>query len=172
METREASDALQNLDGAVTLPDGFRLHIRTESCAPPISTLTEEVQEKIKVVMSSRFTAATKALDLKRFHADRQFLGEPVYAPLNRSNVVNTIVKIIGENIPNIEAVDFTDNKMRNLDHFETLTEKAPNVKVLYLADNTVILKKEKLTQFNPMHCSSFHHLFSSPFPRFWTYPS
>jgi hypothetical protein len=37
------------------------------------------------------------ALDLRRFHADAAFLGEPVYACLNRSHVAKELVKIIAE---------------------------------------------------------------------------
>ena len=60
------------------------------------------MMDKVKLVMSSRFAAANRALDLKKFHADPQFLGEPVFAPLSRSGVFAKVAGIIGENIPQV----------------------------------------------------------------------
>lgn len=79
----------QNLDKeGAALPDGFRLTLRVEASAPPLAAINEEMVDKVKLVMSSRYVAENKALDLKKFYADRQFLGEPVYAPLARSNIM------------------------------------------------------------------------------------
>lgn len=88
--------------------------------------------------MSSRFIKESNALNLKKFHSDNAFLGEPVYAPLNRGNVMSKVVNIIGDHIPEVSAIDFSDNGIRGLDHFASLVQKAPNVKILYLADNKV----------------------------------
>ena len=85
-----------------------------------------------------RYTVATKALDLKNFHADPQFLGEPMYVPLNRSVVLNEIIKIVGDNIPEVEAIDLSENSLRSFDNLSLLTDKTPNVKLLYLAKNRV----------------------------------
>ena len=48
------------------------------------------------------------------------------------------IIKIIGDNIPQLEAIQLSHNKLRTLDGFETLTTRAPSVKILYLSDNNV----------------------------------
>lgn len=138
VETKESALALRAVDRKLVMPDGANLGLKVESSSPPQMNMSDEVLEKIKIVMSSRYTPATKALDLKQFHADNAFLGEDVYAPLNRSTVLNNIIKIIGDNIPEIEAVDLSDNRIPTLDHFSTLATRAPNVKLLYLNDNRI----------------------------------
>ena len=50
------------------------------------------------------------------------------------------IIKIIGDNIPQLEAIQLSHNKLRTLDGFETLSTRAPSVKILYLSDNNVSL--------------------------------
>ena len=37
-----------------------------------------------------------------------------------------------------MEAIQLSHNKLRTLDGFETLTTRAPSVKILYLSDNNV----------------------------------
>ena len=58
LDSREAATAVRSLNEAVKLSDGFPLTLRAEPSAPPTapSTLTDEAKEKIKLVLSSRFT--------------------------------------------------------------------------------------------------------------------
>ena len=67
-----------------------QLTLKVEPSAPPQAPtkLDDEVKEKLKLVLSSRFNLQTKALNLSKFHADPAFLGESVYLPLNRYNVM------------------------------------------------------------------------------------
>ena len=51
---------------------------------------------------------------------------------------METVIDIISENIPQIEAIELSDNKLERLDGFKRLSEKAPNVKILFLSDNKV----------------------------------
>ena len=48
------------------------------------------------------------------------------------------MIKIIGEHIPTLEALQLSHNKLRTLDGFEKLVTAAPNVKILYVSDNNV----------------------------------
>ena len=67
---------------------------------------------------------------------------------LARSQVMKEIVKIIGENISGIEALELSENKLAMLDALGQLTKSAPNVRILYLHNNLVKklhLKYEKL---------------------------
>ena len=150
-----------------------QLTLKVEPSAPPQAPtkLDDEIKEKLRLVLSSRFNVQNKALDLSKFHADPAFLGESAYLPLNRYNVmlevshipfsnvhcaqekcyvmrccsvgnlvfsVIQIIKIIGDNIPQLEAIQLSHNKLRTLDGFETLSSRAPSVKILYLSDNNV----------------------------------
>ena len=79
------------------------------------------------------------ALNLKAFHADKSFLGTAFYVPLSRYSVMRKVVEIVGGNIPNLVAVDLSENRLPALDGVVQLLEKAPHVKILYLAKNKVI---------------------------------
>jgi len=46
------------------------------------------------------------------------------------------VMSIIGENIPEVTAVDLSDNKMLNLDNMQELVKKAPNINIVHLANN------------------------------------
>jgi len=145
LDSREAANAVRNLNEAVKLSDSFPLTLKAEPSAPPQAPtkLDDGVKEKLKLVLSSRFNLQTKALDLSKFHADPAFLGESVYLPLNRYNVMLEIIKVIGDNIPQLEAMQLSHNKLRTLDGFDTLTTRAPNVKILYVGDNNISDHKE-----------------------------
>jgi hypothetical protein len=55
--------------------------------------------------MSNRFNAETGCLNLSRFHNDSAFLGQDVYVPLSRSSVMSNVVKIINENVPQVNKI-------------------------------------------------------------------
>ena len=86
--------------------------------------------------MRNRYRTDIKALDLKSFHTDNAFIGESVYAPLARSNVLYEVIQIVGKEIPDVEAIDFSRNRIPTLNHFSTLAELATNISILYLSDN------------------------------------
>ena len=70
---------------------------------------------------------------------DEGFIGDSFYAPLWRSNVLIKVMSIIGENIPEVTAVDLSDNKMLNLDNMQEHVKKAPNINIVHLANNRVL---------------------------------
>jgi len=114
------------------------LSIRVERSPPPKVMISEELLDKAKQVMSERYTLATKALDLRSFHTDPIFLREAIFAPLSRSVVLKKIIQIIEENIPEVEAIDLSDNRINVLDQFEEFFKKASNLKILYLNNNKI----------------------------------
>lgn len=75
---------------------------------------------------------------LTKFYSDDQFLGEPIYATLSRGLIMSRVVNIIAENIQDLEAIELSDNKIYSLNELSELTSRAPNVKILYLANNLV----------------------------------
>ena len=92
----------------------------------------------IKQVMGTRYRADVKALDLKSFHTDKGFIGESVYAPLNRSVVLKEVIQIIKKEIPNVEAIDFSSNRLPTLNQFSSLSEHATHLRILHLSDNRI----------------------------------
>ena len=59
-----------------------------------------------------------------------------VYAPLSRTSVMEAVVNIIGDNIPEVVAIDFSNNGLPTLAQFSALAEKATSLKVIYLTNN------------------------------------
>ena len=96
------------------------------------------VLDVIKQVMGNRYRAEVKALDLKSFHMDKGFIGESVYAPLNRSAVLKEVIQIIKKEIPNVEAIDFSSNRLPTLNQFSSLSEHATQLRILHLSDNRI----------------------------------
>ena len=85
-----------------------------------------------------RYTVETKALNLKSFHTDESFAGESFYAPLWRSNVMNKVLTVITDHIPEIRALDMSSNKLTqgSLEFFSSFKTKLGSLNLLYLADN------------------------------------
>ncbi len=80
----------------------------------------------------------TKALDLSHFHADPTFVGEPVYACLNRSAVFRKVVSVISDHKVDLAALELSDNRLAVLDCLAELAGVTPNVTVLHLSNNSV----------------------------------
>ena len=150
VESHSAASSLKLLDKKISLTHNFLMKIKVVPSPPPKHELNDEVREKIKMVMSSRYNITEKSLNMKNFHNDVQ-LCSVAYVPLARSNVMNNVIRVIGENVPNIEAIDFSENKLPSLDYFSLLEENAPNLKLLNLSNNRLndIKQVEKLRDLN-----------------------
>ena len=68
LEDAAAARALRELDKKLEMPDGFPLAITVDRSTPPNMPISDELVEKIKVVMSKRYFVANKALNLSAFH--------------------------------------------------------------------------------------------------------
>lgn len=55
------------------------------------------------------------------------------------------VTEIVGTNIPILEAIDLSENRLHGLDGVVSLLQKAPNTKLLYLARNKVLFSKRKI---------------------------
>lgn len=60
------------------------------------------------------------------------------YAPLARENVFRAVVNIIADNIPYVESIDLSANKIHNLESLKDLKSKATDLKLLNLANNRI----------------------------------
>ena len=87
----------------------------------------------------SRYRNETRALNLSDFVNDPGLVtpsGGYLYAPLSRSSVMSAVVDIICDNIPDVVAIDFSNNKLPTLEHFANLVDRADSLKIIYLANN------------------------------------
>lgn len=141
-----------NLNGkSLQLPSSGNLvsfHVKTKPNSAPTVHINDSTLEAIKRVCGSRYRAETRALDLRDFNSDPGLVipasgtGEAtglcgwVYAPLSRTSVMEAVVNIIGDNIPEVVAIDFSNNGLPTLAQFSALAEKATSLKVIYLTNN------------------------------------
>lgn len=126
---------LLNADRRFTLPDGFKMMIKVRNNIPQVQ-IDANLKEKMKLAMAKRYTAATKALDLTKFHTDVDL--KDIFCALFRPTIMLAAIDIIAENIPDLVALDLSDNKIHLLDHLKCLATKLPFLKILHMANNKV----------------------------------
>lgn len=135
MDDYKLADKLHNLDQQIQLPDGFRLGIRVHSGSPNVD-VNANMKEKMKLTMAKRYNAVNKALDLTRFHADPDL--KDLFCALFKPIILLSVMDIISENIPEIEAINLHENRIQVLSHLRKLDKKLPNLKILHLGNNKV----------------------------------
>ncbi|KAJ8916786.1 hypothetical protein NQ315_005791 [Exocentrus adspersus] len=140
----KVAEKLLNLDRQVQLPNGFRLLIRVHPGSPNVD-MSSTTKEKMKLVMAKRYNAPTKALDLTKFHADPDL--QDYFCALFKPIVFLTVVDIIAENIPELEALNLFDNKISVLSFLRKSMKKVPNLKILHMGNN----KLREITQLDSL---------------------
>ncbi|RZC37440.1 nuclear RNA export factor 1 [Asbolus verrucosus] len=129
----KVAEKLHELDRQIQMPDGFRMLIKVSNGIPNVD-VNSEMKEKIKVTMAKRYNSANKALDLTKFHADPDL--QECFCALFKPIVFLTVLEIIAENIPEIEAINLFDNKIADLSYLKKVNEKLPNLKILHVGNN------------------------------------
>lgn len=119
----------------ITTNDGIKLQIKVHPNLPYIE-IDDKLKEKMKMAMSQRYNVITRSLDMKRFHVDPELVKDDTFIPLSRPNMLATSVKLIIENVPDIQALDLSDNKLSSVDALKVLIDKTPNLKVLHIGNN------------------------------------
>nr|CAD7260445.1 unnamed protein product [Timema shepardi] len=69
VDSLSTAEELMNADKKITTKDGFRLIVKVRPGYPHVE-VDDKLKERIKLVMGKRYNAATKALDLTKFHMD------------------------------------------------------------------------------------------------------
>ncbi|KAK3601259.1 hypothetical protein CHS0354_040438 [Potamilus streckersoni] len=133
---KKCADALNALSRKITLPNGYKLVIIVVPSSPPYVPITDEDIGKLKVCMSKRYDPASKTLNLSNLNKDTDLQAQSLNLALNSPEVMSSVIKIIGDNIPELVALDVSDNNLTSLDHLAALTEKAPSVTKLNLGKN------------------------------------
>ncbi|XP_013192505.1 nuclear RNA export factor 1 [Amyelois transitella] len=122
-------------DRKIVMSDGFKLVVIVRNAAPTV-TIDAEMKEKMKTAMVKRYNAATKALDLTKFHADPEL--QDIFCALFRPMIMLAVIDIIAEHIPDLEALNLNDNKLHGMEHLKILSTKFKLLKILYLGDNRI----------------------------------
>ena len=95
----------------------------------------EEMKTAMKQAMAKRYVEQTNALDLTRFHLDSD-LVDKYYCDMTRAHIIETVLDIVAEAIPNLHALNLDNNHLRTLNKLNPA--KLPALKILYVGDNKV----------------------------------
>ncbi|XP_071441376.1 nuclear RNA export factor 1-like [Hetaerina americana] len=145
VEDHEAAQKLALADRKMTLNDGFKIQIRVHPGTPKFD-LNPALKAKVAVVMGKRYNSETRALDLTRFHLDPDLVQDS-FCALSRPNLMIAVMDIISENIPDLVALNLSENKIHTIDHLSSLSKKTPSLKILHLGRNKI----HEMTQLNSL---------------------
>ncbi|XP_075976649.1 nuclear RNA export factor small bristles [Anticarsia gemmatalis] len=129
------AEKLFNADRKIIMSDGFKLMVIVRNAVPNV-VVDADMKEKMKLTMAKRYNAATKALDLTKFHADPDL--SDIFCALFRPAIMLAAIDIIAENIPDLEALNLNDNKLHGIEHLKALANKLKSLKILYMGDNRI----------------------------------
>ncbi len=133
-----AGNKIRNVTRKIQMPNGIKMVIQVVTCKPPqgaAGLADNQTEEKLKVVMSGRYDPALKSLNLSDLYNDSDLNKEGLHLPLNKFS--NTVLNIIQENIPELEQLDVSNNRLY-MSSLRDISKKAPNVKCLNLRDNSI----------------------------------
>lgn len=132
------ADALSALHRRVTFPTGFKMSVivRQTTEPPLLSQLDDTAIAKMKVAMSNKYNVDTKALDMSSFCSNAELRAESLFLPVNRLSIMRAVTKIIEENIPELVALNLSNNKLNNLDGLLSLPSKTTQLTCLDLSSN------------------------------------
>ncbi|XP_027563705.1 nuclear RNA export factor 1-like, partial [Neopelma chrysocephalum] len=114
--------------------------------APPQSLQNElkpEEIEQLKLCMSKRYDGSQQALDLKSLRVDPDLVAQSIDVVLNQRSCMGVVLRIIEENIPELQSLNLGSNKLYRLDDVAELALKAPGLKVLDLSRNELKSERE-----------------------------
>lgn len=135
IEDFQAAEALQKIDRTIGLPDGRKMIVIVRNSNPQYQ-VNAQLKERMKLAMVKRYNPATRALNLEKFHTDPDL--SDIFCALFRPQIMLAAFDVIKDNIPDLEALNLNDNKLLILDHFRTLAQKVPNLKILHMANNKI----------------------------------
>ncbi|KAM6312128.1 nuclear RNA export factor 1-like [Podargus strigoides] len=150
VEDATTACALKQVSHKIIDRDNYKVVIITSASAPPQSVqdkLKTEETEQLKLCMNKRYDSSRRALDLKSLHLDPDLVSQGIDAVLNRRSCMSVVLRIIEENIPELQCLSLSNNKLRRLDHLSALAQKAAGLKILDLSHN----KLESLQQLSNM---------------------
>ncbi|CAK9805827.1 Nuclear RNA export factor 1 [Anthophora quadrimaculata] len=133
----KAAIALLNCDRKITTTDGYKLQVRVSNPLFPQCDIDDKLKEKLKQAMAKRYVQETNALDLSRFHTDPD-LTPDYFCALFRPIMLSTVLDLVSEHIPDLEALNLDGNKLQLLEKLNVLNKKFAKLKILYIGDNKI----------------------------------
>jgi len=137
IDDHKVAEQIFQADRKITTSDNWRLVVIVRPVIPNID-VDDGLKALMKLAMSNRYNVTTKALDLSGFHNDPVILKENAFVPLNRTNVMQAAIQIVGESIPDLLALKLSDNKLVTVDGLKKMKSSTPNLKVLHVSNNKI----------------------------------
>lgn len=147
----KVAEALKKVSHKITVKDGSKLIVTVRSSAPPRNppsdvaddlsgedsgSLNDDTRQILKECLSKRYDVATKALNLSDMFHDEVLNASNVQCILSRHSMASGIVRLIGENCPEVQSLDLSNNRLRSLDGFKDLAKHTSNLKHLKISNN------------------------------------
>ncbi|KYN01714.1 Nuclear RNA export factor 1 [Cyphomyrmex costatus] len=130
--------ALQNCDYKIKMSDGFKLQVKVKP-GFPVYDIDDKLKERLKQAMVKRYVQDTNALNLSKFYLDSD-LRSDYFCALFHPVMMMTVLDIVAEHIPNLEALSLEGNKLQNIERLSILTKKFSKLKILYIGDNKELI--------------------------------
>jgi len=123
------------------MSDGFKLQVKVKP-GFPVYDIDDKLKERLKQAMGKRYVQDTNALNLSKFHRDPDLCSD-YFCALFHPIMLITVLDIVAEHIPNLEALNLEGNKLQNIERLSILTKKFSKLKILFIGDNKVCLFKQ-----------------------------
>ncbi|XP_070578701.1 nuclear RNA export factor 1-like [Ptychodera flava] len=144
VEDKRTGEAIRSLTRKITPKDGRKIVILMKPGIPRnVPDLDQNKLEILKTVMSKRYDVPTQALNLSNIYRDEDLQSQGVKLLIHKPNIMNAILKIIEENIPQMQSLDLSENRLTLLENLQNLPNKAPHLKKLSLGRNSLRYEKE-----------------------------
>lgn len=137
MDDFKVATKLHRSNRIIQCPDGCKLTIRVNIGIPNF-TVDAAMKEKMKITMAKRYNASIRALDMTRFHNDPNL--RDTFCAIYKPPIFLAAIDIIVNNIPDIEAIDLSNNQIQLLSFLKNIVRQLPNLKILHMKSNKVIL--------------------------------
>ncbi|KAL9953113.1 hypothetical protein ACROYT_G040473 [Oculina patagonica] len=154
VEESKVAEALKKVSHKITVKDGSKLIVSVRPSAPPHnpssvfhgdaddvsgpggSSLNDDTKKVLKECLSKRYDVTTKALNLSDMFHDEVLNAGNVQGVLSRYWLASGIVRLLGENCPEVESLDLSNNRLKSMDGFKDLAKQTPSLKHLKISNN------------------------------------
>ncbi|XP_037575026.1 nuclear RNA export factor 1-like [Dermacentor silvarum] len=135
--------AVRNLNKVIDTSSGFKMTIITKGSDLPIVTIDDDTLSSLKLVMSKRYDATRGHLDLANFQKDESLKELNLYIAFTRPSILSVAVKIIVENVPEVQTLDLSNNKLATLYPLSPIHGACKQLRSLNLANNRIMKMAE-----------------------------
>ncbi|XP_014209248.1 nuclear RNA export factor 1 [Copidosoma floridanum] len=137
VDDQKAALKIADCSNRITTNDGFKMYFKVKQTGSPPLEINDALKDRLKQAMNKRYVQETNALNLSKFYHDPD-LAEDYWCPLSKQNMLMTILDIIQEHIPHLEALNLDSNKLHNIEKLSLLASKFVKLKILYIRDNKI----------------------------------